>query len=189
MFQIENVVLSNDIIEKKFACNLDVCKGACCVEGDSGAPLEKEEQELLIQYYDVIEPFMNEAGRKAVAEKGKYYIDEEHDCVTMLVNDKECAYAIFDETNTAQCAIEKAWFDKKSPFRKPISCFLYPIRVKEFTELTAVNYDEWDVCKSACTLGEKKNIPVYKFLKEPLIEKFGKDWYEQLEYLALNLKR
>ena len=126
------------------------------------------------------------AWRKAVAEKGKYYIDEEHDYVTTLVNDKECAYAVFDKTNTAQCAIEKAWFDKKSPFRKPISCFLYPIRIKEFTELTAVNYDEWDICKSACELGEKENILLYKFLKEPLIEKFGKVWYEQLEYFALN---
>ena len=100
MFQIENIILSDDIVEKKFACNLKVCKGICCVEGDSGAPLEKKERKLLIQYYNVIEPFMNDAGRKAVAEKGKYYIDEEHDYVTTLVNDKECAYAVFDKTNT-----------------------------------------------------------------------------------------
>ncbi len=184
MIQIDNTLLSRDIVEKRFSCNLKVCKGACCIEGDSGAPIDKDERKLLEKYYDKIKQYMSESGRKAVADYGKYYIDQEHDYVTTLVDGKECAYSVFDKTGTAFCAIEKAWNDKKIPFRKPISCFLYPIRVKEFTKLTAVNFDEWDICKSAIVSGIRKNIKLYKFLKEPLIKKFGDDWYKQLEYFA-----
>ncbi len=189
MIQIENTLLSDDVIETKFLCNLDKCRGACCVEGDSGAPLEKEEREFLDEFYSEIKPYMRPEGIKAVEENGKYYIDEEHEYVTTLIEGQECTFTIFDNDGIAQCSIEKAWIDKKIPFQKPISCYLYPIRVKEYDKLTAVNYDEWDICESACKYGKEKNIQVFKFLKKPLIQKFGKEWYKQLEYFAENHKK
>jgi len=184
MLQIENTLISDDVIEKKFVCNLKACKGICCVEGDSGAPLEDEERIFLDKEIETIKAFLREEGIKAIEENGLYYIDSEHDYVTTLVNGKECAYAVFEENGTASCGIEKAWFAGKSSFRKPLSCWLYPVRTKKIQNLTAVNYDVWDICKSAVIQGEKLGVPVYKFLKEPLTKKFGKDWYEQLEYYA-----
>ncbi len=181
MLQIENTLISDDLIEKKFVCNLNACKGICCVEGDSGAPLEENERHILDTEYEQIKPFLRPEGIKAIEKNGKYYIDSEHDCVTTLVNGKECAYAVFEKNGTAACGIEKAYLAGKSSFRKPLSCWLYPVRIKEFSELTAVNYDVWDICKTAVINGEKLGIPVYKFLKEPLIHKFGKEWYKQLE--------
>ena len=189
MIQIENTILSNDIIEKYFLCDLTKCKGACCVEGDSGAPLEKKERKLLDKYYPEIKKYMRPEGIAAVDKNGKYYIDEEHEHVTTLIEGQECAYTIFDKDGIAQCSIEKAWVEKKIPFQKPISCSLYPIRVKEYDRLTAVNFDEWDICESACKLGEEKKILVYKFLKKPLTQKFGEEWYKQLEYFAENINK
>ncbi|MCD4792235.1 MAG: DUF3109 family protein [Bacteroidales bacterium] len=186
MIQIENTLISDDIIEKKFACNLKVCKGICCVKGDSGAPLEDDEIILLDKEYHKIEPFLRDEGRKAIAENGIYYIDSEHDTVTMLINDKECAFTLFDEKGIASCAIENAYFKGKTIFRKPMSCWLYPARTKKISDLYAVNYDVWDICRSAELFGEENNIPVYKFLKEPLIKKFGEEWYKQLEFYANN---
>ncbi len=188
MIQIENTLISDDLVEKKFVCNLNACKGICCVEGDSGAPLEDEERELLDKEFDKIKPFLRNEGIKAIEKNGKYYIDSEHDYVTTLVNEKECAYAVFEENGTASCGIEKAFLAGKSSFRKPLSCWLYPVRTKKIQNLTAVNYDVWDICKTAVINGEKLGIPVYKFLKEPLIQKFGKEWYEQLKYYAENIK-
>ena len=184
MLQIENTLISDDLIEKKFVCNLNACKGICCVEGDSGAPLEPDEREFLEKEIEQIKPFLRPEGIKAVEENGLYYIDSEHDYVTTLVKGKECAYAVFEDNGTASCGIEKAYLKGKSSFRKPLSCWLYPVRIKEFKNLTAVNYDVWDICKSAVIQGEKLGVPVYEFLKEPLIKKFGKEWYEQLEYFA-----
>ena len=184
MIQIENTLISDDVIKKKFSCNLKVCKGICCVEGNSGAPLEDDEKELLDSEYHKIEPYLREEGRKAIAKNGKYYTDSEHDIVTMLIDGEECAFTLFDKESIASCAIEKAYFKGKTTFRKPLSCWLYPIRTKKISNLYAVNYDIWDICKSAELFGEEKNILVYKFLKEPLIKKFGKEWYEQLKYFA-----
>lgn len=189
MLQIDKTLISDDVIQKKFCCNLKACKGVCCIEGDSGAPLENEEKELIERDYDKIKPFMREEGRKAIEEKGIYYIDSEHDTVTMLINEKECAFTIFDNEGIAACAIERAWEAGVTDFRKPISCWLYPIRTKQFRELRGVNYDEWDICKAAVIFGKNNNIPVYKFLKEPLIKKFGEEWYGQLEHYAKKIKK
>ncbi|MCF6366490.1 MAG: DUF3109 family protein [Bacteroidales bacterium] len=186
MLQIENTIISDDVIEKKFACNLKICKGVCCVEGDSGAPLEKDERELLEKEYSVIKKFLRPQGQKAIDKNGLYYIDEEHDYVTTLVDGKECAFTVFDNEGIAACGIEKAFEAGETKFRKPLSCWLYPVRTKEISNLQAVNYDVWDICKSAVLFGEKHNIFAYKFLKEPLIQKFGKEWYEQLKYFAKN---
>ena len=184
MLQIEDTLISDDLIEKKFVCNLNGCKGICCVEGDSGAPLEEEERNFLDTEFEEIKPFLRLEGIEAVEKNGKYYIDSEYDYVTTLVNEKECAYAVFEENGTASCGIEKAYLAGKSSFRKPLSCWLYPVRIKKIQNITAVNYDVWDICKPALIQGEKLGVPVFKFLKEPLIKKFGKEWYEQLEYYA-----
>ncbi|NOZ35100.1 MAG: DUF3109 family protein [Chlorobi bacterium] len=186
MIQIEKTLISNDLIEKKFVCNLNACKGICCVEGDSGAPLEEKERTFIDNEFEIIKPFLRKEGVKAIEENGKYYIDSEHDYVTTLVNGKECAYAVFEENGTASCGIEKAFISGKSSLRKPISCWLYPIRIKKIQNLCAVNYDVWDICKKAVINGEKLGVPVYKFLKEPLIKKFGEEWFKQLDYYAEN---
>lgn len=188
MLQIDNTIISLDLIEKKFICNLSKCHGSCCIEGDSGAPLELKEKQQLIKYYPIIKQYMNAAGIDAVNKQGLFYTDSEGDDVTALINNKECAYLIY-EGKTAICAIEKAYLDKKIDFRKPISCFLYPVRIKQYSSFIAVNYDVWDICEPARIFGRKEGVPVYKFLKEPLIQKFGEEWYEQLTFAAENIKK
>jgi hypothetical protein len=182
MLQINNTIVSDDVITKKFVCDLKSCKGVCCIFGDSGAPIEKEEIESLKKEFQNIIPFMRHEGINAVEKNGFYYTDSEFDTVTMLIEGKECAYTFMDEHNIAYCAIEKAFLQGKTSFRKPISCRLYPLRVKHLKELIAVNHNEWEICNPAVILGEKLGIYVYRFLKEALIEKFGKDWFDQLQY-------
>ena len=156
MIQIDNVVVSFDVFREKFLCNLDACKGECCIEGDAGAPVE--------------------------------FTDQEGDLVTSIVNNKDCVFTCYDEKGCCYCAIEKAYRAGKVDFYKPVSCHLYPIRVGNYGSYKAVNYHRWDVCKAAVLLGRKENLPVYKFLKEPLIRKFGKAWYEELELTARELE-
>jgi len=186
MFQIDNTVISDLLIDKKFVCDLSKCKGACCIHGDSGAPLEQEEAELIEANYAEIKKYMRPEGIHAVETYGFHYIDQEHDLVTMLVNQAECAYAVFNEKGIALCAIEKAFLDGKISFRKPISCNLYPVRTKKIGDLEAVNYDEWDICKDALKKGEESGTPVYQFLQDPLTRKFGAEWFEQFDYIAKN---
>ena len=187
MLQIDDTIISLDLIEKNFVCNLTACHGACCVEGDSGAPLTIDEISILEEVYPKIEPYLTDKSKKLIAEKGVFEIDTENDTVTPLINNKECAYLIY-ENNIAICGIEKAYNDKKINFRKPISCFLYPVRIKEYKNFTAINYDKWSICEPARVLGDKLGTPVYKFLKAPLIQRFGNEWFEKLEYAAKNYK-
>jgi hypothetical protein len=186
MLQIQKTLVSSDIIEKKFCCDLDSCKGVCCVKGDSGAPLEPEEAEIIENIFEDIKEFMSEAGIKTIERDGFYVIDKDNDLVTPLIDGKECAYTYF-ENNVALCAIEKAYLNYISDFRKPVSCHLYPVRVKKYKNFEAVNYESWQECGTAILCGRKKNIPLYIFLKEALIRKFGDNWYEQLEYAAKNI--
>lgn len=181
MIIVENAVLSDDIKEKQFVCDLDKCKGACCVEGDLGAPLEEHELTELDNSLDQVKPYLSEAGLKAIKKHGAYILDEEGDYSTTTIGGKECAFAIYDENGVLKCGIEQAHTDGKTDFKKPISCHLYPIRVTKYDHYDALNYDRWDICAAACTLGEKLKISIYKFLKEPLIRKYGKDWYAKLE--------
>lgn len=180
MLQIDNTIISLDVIEKKFICDLHKCHGICCVEGDSGAPLEDEE---LLQIEDAL-PFvwddLSEQSKTLIDKQGVSYIDVEGDLVTSINNGKECVFTLFDEKGTCQCAFEKAWNEGKIPFRKPISCHLYPIRVKKYRDFVGVNYDQWDICAAAKIFGDRENVPVYVFLKEPLIRKFGEEWYKEL---------
>lgn len=180
MIVINKTVISDDIIDNYFLCDLNKCKGGCCVEGDLGAPLEIDELPILEEVYDQIKPYLSKEGIKAIEEQGLFIFDEDGEYSTPTLNGKECAYAIYDEKGILKCGIEKAFTAGKSTFRKPISCHLYPIRVTKYDNYHALNYDRWEICLPACELGRKTKLPLYKFLKEPLITKFGKAWYDKL---------
>ena len=186
MIQLGKTIVSEDIIEKDFACNLAACKGACCIDGDAGAPVEDTERAILKEIYPKVKPFMRTTGIEAIEAQGFYTTNDEGEHETPLVNGAECAYVIFDEKNTALCAIEEAYNSGEVTFKKPVSCHLYPIRIQDYSEFSAVNYHKWPICDDACTLGAALQIPVYKFVKEALIRKFGKDWYSELEKVAKN---
>lgn len=184
MIEIGRTLISDDVVEKKFVCDLNACKGACCIEGDSGAPLEDGEEKILEEIYDAVEPYLTEKGKKAIRKQGKWIVDGDGDKVTPLVDgDKECAYTVF-ENGIAFCGIEKAWKDGKVKFQKPVSCHLYPVRISKYKRFDAVNYETWDICKPACACGEKLQVPVYKFVKDALIRKYGKEWFEALDKAA-----
>lgn len=182
MIAINNTLISEDLLDKKFVCDLNACKGACCVAGDSGAPLDEDELPILDSILEKVKPYMVKKGLAAVEKCGAYVVDDDGDYTTTLVGEKmECAFVYFDENNITKCAIEKAYYDGVIDWKKPISCHLYPVRITKHKKYDAVNYDKWDVCKPACACGEKLDVPVYKFLKEPLIRKYGKEWYRELE--------
>jgi hypothetical protein len=188
MIIIDDKLVSDEIFEKKFVCDLNACKGGCCVAGDSGAPLEAEELGIIDDYYDDIKPFMRKEGIRAVEEQGRYLVDSDGDYVTPLVNGEECAFVTFTKEGIAKCSIEAAWEKGVIPFKKPISCHLYPIRVTPLKTGEALNYHNWSVCGAACSLGEQMGVQVYKFLREPLIRKYGSEFYEQLEAAEKVLK-
>ena len=182
MISIKNTLVSEDLLEQEFVCDISACKGACCVAGDGGAPLNDEELDTLDLIYEDIKPYMAEKGIKSVEVQGKWVVGEDGAKETPLVDGKECAYVFFDQNNTAKCAIETAYREGKTSYKKPISCELYPVRISPYPEFDAVNYHKWHICKSACDCGQKLKVPVYKFLKEPLIKKYGLDWYKGLEF-------
>ena len=189
MFQLGKTIVSEDIIKKDFLCNLTACKGACCIDGDAGAPLELDEAKTLKEIYPKVKPFLRQEGIAAIEVQGTYITTEEDELETPLIDNADCAYVIFDEKNVALCAIEEAYNQGEIAWKKPISCHLYPIRIQDYTEFSAVNYHKWQICDDACELGEELGIPVYKFVKEALIRKFGEDWYMELEKVANKLKR
>jgi hypothetical protein len=180
MILIQNSVISDDIADKYFVCDLDKCKGACCVEGDLGAPLEDDELVLITEAYQAAKPYMTARGIEAVEKQGHYIKDHEGDFSTPTIDNKECAYAITDDNGILKCAIEQAYLDGKTTFKKPISCHLYPIRITKYDNYDALNYDRWNICNPACSLGRALGVPIYKFLKEPLIRKYGEAWYMEL---------
>lgn len=180
MIQIDNALLSEDIFSKKFVCDLSACKGACCVEGDSGAPLEAEEVGMLEDALDSIKPYMRQEGIDRVEETGVFTIDVDGEYVTPLVNDEECAFVSFDKNGTAKCSIEQAHRDGKTDFLKPISCHLYPIRLTQLKDYIALNYHHWPICDPARSCGAKLDVKVFRFLKEPITRKFGKEFFDKL---------
>lgn len=189
MLQIQDVVVSFDVLKEKFLCDLQACKGTCCIEGDAGAPVELEEVEKLEEVLPLIWEELSPEARTVIDRQGVAYVDQEGDLVTSIVNGKDCVFTCYDERGCCYCAIEKAFRKGKTDFLKPVSCHLYPIRIKDFGAFKGVNYNRWDVCKAAVLLGEKENLPVYKFLKEPLIRKFGEEWYQELEIAVEELKK
>ena len=188
MFQIGNTIVSDEIIENEFVCNLSACKGQCCIDGDAGAPLLKDEIEIFDKIYDTVKPYLRPEGIQAIEEQGKWVIGADGEYETTLVNGSECAYVIFDG-DTVLCGIEQAYNEGLIDYKKPISCHLYPIRIKEYSQFSAVNYHRWHICDDACTLGKELEVPVYKFLKAPLIRKYGEDWYNELDTVATEWKK
>ena len=184
MIQIDDKLISEDLFSEEFVCNLAKCKGICCVEGDAGAPLDEDETHILDEIYPKIKPYLRPEGIQAIEEQGAYTLDFEGDLVTPLVNNAECAYVIFDEKGYTKCAIEKAYEDGVIDWQKPISCHLYPIRITEYSNFSAINYHEWDICSDACTLGKELGVKVYQFLKKPLIRKYGEEFYQTLSEAA-----
>lgn len=187
MFQLKNTIVSEDILEKDFVCNLNACKGECCVAGEAGAPLEEDEVEILNEVYPQVKPFLRPEGIAAIEAQGTSII-REGELETPLVNGAECAYVTFNEKGWASCGIEDAYNAGKISWRKPISCHLYPVRVQSYSSFKAVNYHRWPICDDACSLGKELQVPVYKFTKDALIRKFGNDWYEELEKVAKSLQ-
>lgn len=184
MLEIGKTIVSFDVLEEHFMCDLLKCKGACCVEGDSGAPLTQEEGVIIEQILSDVEPYMSNEGRAVIREKGTSVIDYDGDLVTPLINNRECAFVYRDEQGVTKCAIEKAFLDGKTTFRKPVSCHLFPVRITAYKRFDAVNYQQLAICKSGRTCGKGQKLPLYQFLKEPLIRKYGSEWYEQLHYAA-----
>ncbi|MDG0973984.1 MAG: DUF3109 family protein [Crocinitomicaceae bacterium] len=180
MVEIGNKLVSASLLERRFVCDLNACKGACCVEGDAGAPVTLAEISMLESILEKVKPYMTEKGIEAVENTGVFYMDEDNDPVTTLMDGGACAFTVFEEDGTAKCGIEKAYYDKEIKWKKPLSCELFPIRVKEYTQFTAVNFEEIDICKPACSCGEKLNIPVYRFLKAPIIRGFGEEFFNEL---------
>lgn len=188
LIELGNTLVSTQIFERKFVCDLNACKGACCIEGDAGAPISMEEIDLLENDLEQILPFMRPEGIAEVEKTGVFYMDAENEPVTTLVNGSECAFVYFDEKGITKCAIEKAYSEGKTTFKKPISCHLYPIRVKKFNDKKALVYDVWPICAPACSCGEKLDIPVFRFLKEPITRAFGESFFEELLIIDENLR-
>lgn len=188
IFQIDNAIISDEILKEKFCCNLSVCKGACCVEGDSGAPLTEEEHTILKSILPELLPLLSEEGKKVIEKDGLAVVDEDGDLVTPLIGDKaDCAY-VLNEKGVTYCAIERAYNLKLVPFRKPISCHLYPIRISESGKYKLLNYHRWAVCASAVEFGKKEGVYMYEMLREPLIREFGEEWYAELCLAAESLR-
>ncbi|NDV79028.1 DUF3109 family protein [Dysgonomonas sp. 511] len=184
MIQIDDTIVSLDIIEENFLCNLCACKGECCVEGDSGAPLLDVEVKVIEDLLPVVWDDLSDPAKKVIEQQGVAYEDHDGEMVTSIVNGKDCVFTYYDETGVCKCAIEKAYREGKTDFYKPISCHLYPIRLQKYKEFVAVNYHRWRVCKPAVELGNKEGLKIYQFLKEPLIRCFGEDWYNELVLIA-----
>jgi len=181
MIVIQDTIVSEEILEKKFTCHLDKCKGACCVIGDRGAPLNADEIPVIEKHLPAIKPFMTPEYIAAIEENGFYEIDEDGEPVTTCQPTGECNFVVYDDKGITQCAIENAYKAGAIDYKKPISCHLYPVRLQKYKEFTAVNYNSWYLCTAACALGEELQMPVYKFVKEALIRRFGEAWYKELE--------
>ena len=185
MIEIDNVLVSDDIVQEQFVCDLNKCKGGCCEDGDAGAPLEKQELAFLPKVYDAIKPYLTEEGIREVERQGFYNYDPEFGWVTPTIGGNLCAYGKKDQNGIIKCGIEQAYNDGKITWKKPISCHMFPIRIKSTKNHDLLNYEpREDLCQAACSFGKKLKVPVYTFLKEPLIRKYGEEFYEALESVA-----
>jgi len=189
MIAINNVLISDEVIEDHFVCDLNKCKGGCCVDGDCGAPLTEEETSIIAGIYPEIKSYLTPEYIAEIEKQGTHTTDNQYGYVTPTVNGGICVYGITDESGIVKCGIEKAWKDGKTGFRKPISCHLFPIRITEHPGYEAVNYEPREtLCKPACKLGKQLKVPVYVFLKDAIIRKYGDDFYEGLEAVAGKMK-
>lgn len=189
MIQIQDVIVSFDVLTKCFSCDLNCCKGACCIEGDAGAPVTPEEIAQIEELLPIIREDLSPEALKVIDSQGVAYTDPEGELVTSIVGGKDCVFTCYGEDGCCYCAIEKAYRAGLCKFKKPVSCHLYPIRVKKIGDGWGLNYDRWDVCKAAVLKGERDGIPIYKYLKEPLIRRFGQSWYDELDFTVEELHR
>ncbi len=192
MIAIDNILIGDEIVEEHFVCDLNHCKGGCCVDGDAGAPLAEDELDILNEIYEAVLPYLPEENINELARQGRYVYDKEFGWVTPTIKSKVCVYGIIDENNIVKCGIEQAYLDGKVKWKKPISCHLYPIRIKKSRNKKTefVNYEpREDLCSAACILGEKLKVPVYKFLKDAIIRKYGTEFYATLEATAKHLDK
>ncbi len=190
MIEIDNVLISDQVVEEHFVCDLIKCKGGCCVDGDAGAPLENKELKELEEAYNEVLPYLTKEGQYQIEQQGKYIYDKEFGWVTPTVSNGMCAYGMIDKKGIVKCGIEQAFNDGKIKWKKPISCHLFPIRIKKTVKSELVNYEpREDLCSAACALGQKLKVPVYQFLKEPIIRKYGTDFFEALDATAHHLKK
>lgn len=180
MFQIQNTLVSLDLAEEFFCCDLEACKGECCIEGDAGAPVTDMECNEIRKVLPIIEKDMAPRAIELVNEQGVSYVDEEGDLVTTILDGKNCAFTCYGPSGICLCALEGAYRRGETTWKKPISCALYPVRVTEYEKFTAVNYHKWNICKAARVKGKREGIRLYQFLKGPLTDRFGKDWYDEL---------
>ncbi|WP_352421273.1 DUF3109 family protein [Proteiniphilum sp.] len=189
MIQIQHTLLSDEIFEEQFICDLCKCKGECCVEGESGAPITKEEFQDIESILPKIWNDLSPKAQEVINKQGIAYTDYDGELVTSLVNGNECVFTYFDADGVCKCAIDNAYREGRISVRKPVSCHLYPIRLTEYNDFTAVNYHRWSICKPAVKLGRKEGVPLYRFLREPLIRKFGEEWYHEVCEAAGLLKK
>jgi hypothetical protein len=189
MIEIKDTVVTLDLFREQFCCDLGACKGACCIEGDAGAPVKLEEVAQLEEAAEIVWDELSPKAQEVIKAQGVVYTDQDGDIVTSIVDNKDCVFTCYDDNGCCYCAIDKAFREGRCKFQKPISCHLYPIRLSRMGSYTAVNYHRWDVCKAATLLGKKLNLPVYKFLKEPLIKAFGQEWWDECDVVAGELKK
>lgn len=189
MIHLQDTLVSEEMLEKDFVCNLSECKGMCCVEGDYGAPMEPKEVETIHKNLEKIKPYMTREGRRKLQEEGFHEVDPEGDTVTTCINDRDCVFARQESDGVYKCSIERAWEDGELDFQKPLSCHLYPAKISDIADMKAVNYDRWDICDPACELGRSLEVPVYKFLRHALIRAFGEAWYQELDAIAQSFRQ
>jgi hypothetical protein len=187
MIIIDKVLISDEVIEKKFVCNLEACKGACCIEGDEGGIVAKEETLILENIYKEVEDYLSKVGKAAIKKQGKYTINNEGEYRTPLIDGGACAYVV-KEKGVTFCGIERAYFDGKTKFRKPVSCHLYPLRTKDLGDYEGLNYEDWEICDPACDFGKTLGLPLYEFVKEAIIRKYGEDFFEALKATAKHVE-
>ncbi len=188
MLVVGNTVVSDELINECFCCDLAKCKGACCVEGDYGAPITKEEKTIIKKILPLTMPLLPTKAKETIAKYNFFTLDDEGQLCTQIIDGKDCVFCIKDEQQNTLCAFQKLYLQGKIDFIKPISCHLYPIRISEFEQCSALNYNRWNICCQAVLLGKRKNIPVYKYCREPLIRRFGLKWYNELEQAIENNK-
>lgn len=181
MLQIQDTLVSLDLVERYFCCDLDSCLGECCIEGDAGAPITEDERRKLEEVLPVIWDDLLPAARREIEENGVAYVDEEGDLVTSIIGGRNCVFSCYGPGGMCQCAVERAYRAGKTDFYKPLSCHLYPVRLKQYDKFTAVNYHRWKICRCAEVLGRSRGIRAYQFLREPLERAFGREWYAELE--------
>jgi len=188
MIQIGDKIVSRELFENHFICDLPSCHGNCCVIGDSGAPLEEDEAVVLSNHINEIRPYLRKEALRAIDEQGSWVIDDDGDKVTPLIGREECAYVVFND-GIARCAIEQAFEEGTISFRKPVSCHLYPIRVNKMGKGIALNYHRWGICEPARIMGKKEGVPVFMFLKDPIERVYGKEFYQELELIYSELNK